>query len=47
MAMKLWGEIQGREILILLDSGSSNTFVSSAVAATLPGISELCQPLTV
>jgi hypothetical protein len=35
--MKFYGSIQGINILILLDSGSSHTFISSSVAAQLQG----------
>jgi F0F1-type ATP synthase membrane subunit a len=41
MAMRLLGNIQGRELLILLDSGSSSTFVSVVVSATLSGAATL------
>jgi hypothetical protein len=40
MSMRFWGSIQGRDILIL-DSGSSSTFISSALAALLSGVSPL------
>jgi hypothetical protein len=39
--------IQGRDIVILLDSGSSSTFISSAIAAQLAGVSPLDKPLSV
>jgi len=34
-------------VLILLDSGSSNSFVSSSVAAKLPGVQPLLTPVSV
>jgi hypothetical protein len=36
--MKFVGHIEGMDILALLDSGSSHTFISSEVAANLPGL---------
>jgi hypothetical protein len=39
--MKLKGSIQGKEALILVDSGSTNTFVSKQFAAELLGIHAL------
>ena len=45
--MRFKGSIQGQEVLILIDSGSSNTFVSAAVAEKLSGLSQLSQPLGV
>jgi hypothetical protein len=34
-SMRLWDRIQDRDVLILVDSGSSYTFVSSVIAAKL------------
>jgi hypothetical protein len=45
--MRLIGQIPGHEMVILLDSGSSHTFLSSALASKLSGISSLHQSLTV
>jgi hypothetical protein len=45
--MKFLGSIQGVQLLILLDSGSSHTFLSAVVASQLTGCSQLCQPLSV
>ena len=45
--MRFKGLIQNQEVLILIDSGSSNTFVSDTVAAKLSGLSPLAQPLGV
>jgi len=45
--MRFKGSIQGQEVLILIDSGSSNTFVSAAVDEKLSGLSQLSQPLGV
>jgi hypothetical protein len=47
IAMRLLGNIQGRELLILLDLGSSSTFVNAIVGATLFGATTLPQPLIV
>lgn len=44
---KLQGVIQGIELLILLDSGSSHSFISSAHMASLKGITPLQHPLAV
>jgi hypothetical protein len=45
--MKLQGTIQGQPVLILVDSGSSHSFVSSRVAARLSGVSEMQCPMMV
>ncbi|RLN23391.1 uncharacterized protein C2845_PM07G03090 [Panicum miliaceum] len=45
--MKFSGTIQGKNVLILLDSGSSHTFVSAELAATLQGVSSLAQSVRV
>jgi hypothetical protein len=47
MPMKLMGRIQSTNIVILLDSGSSHTFISAKVAANLAGISGLPSSLSV
>ncbi|RLM68934.1 putative gag-pol polyprotein [Panicum miliaceum] len=39
--MKLAGFLQGKEVLVLVDSGSSHTFVSSTLAASLSGVVDL------
>jgi hypothetical protein len=44
-SMWLIGHIQGQEIVMLLDSGSSHTFLSSGLALQLSGISSLPKPL--
>jgi hypothetical protein len=46
-SMRLLGQIQGIEILMLVDSGSSNTFISAQLAAKMTGVSQLVQPLSV
>jgi hypothetical protein len=43
----LSGSIQGSEINILIDSGSSHSFLSSQVASQLTSISSLTTPLSV
>lgn len=39
--MRFQGELQGKEILVLVNSGSSHTFVSANLASTLSGVSLL------
>lgn len=39
--MKFVGAIQGIQLLILVDSGSSHSFVSAAIASRLSGVSDL------
>jgi hypothetical protein len=39
--MKLQGSVQGKDILILVDSGSSHTFLSTHIAAELSGVQPL------
>jgi hypothetical protein len=46
-SMRLLGQIQGMEILMLVNSGSSNTFISAQLAAKMTGVSQLVQPLSV
>lgn len=41
------GTIQLLEVLILVDSGSSSTFISSCVAEKLKGASLLAEPVNV
>lgn len=41
------GCVQGKEVLILIDSGSSNTFISSNLASQLQGISTLPHAVSV
>ena len=45
--MQFRGEVQGRQVRILLDSGSSNTFVSASLAAHLQGSSDCDHPTRV
>lgn len=45
--MRLKGSIQGKNILVLVDSGSSHTFVSTSVAHSLCGATLLAQPIQV
>jgi predicted aspartyl protease len=46
-SMRLLGQIQGMDILMLVDSGSSNTFLSSELAARMTGAARLAKPLSV
>jgi hypothetical protein len=41
MSMRLWGSIQGVGLLILLDSGSSHTFLSHKIVTQLSGVTPL------
>ena len=43
--MRFKGLIQNQEVLVLIDSGSSNTFIRATVAAQLSGLSPLPQSL--
>lgn len=43
----LSGDIQGRALSILVDSGSSHTFLSASVAASLTGVQQLVPPVPV
>jgi hypothetical protein len=45
--MRLVGIIQGFEMVILVDSGSSHSFLSSSLASKLDGGSTLPSPLQV
>jgi hypothetical protein len=45
--LKFLGIIADRQVLILVDSGSSHSFISSSLAHKLPGISALSIPLRV
>jgi hypothetical protein len=46
-SMRLMGQIQGHDVLILIDSGSSNNFISSSLAAQLKGVQPLPKPVQV
>jgi hypothetical protein len=43
----LTGQLQQHPISILVDSGSSHTFLSTKVAATLSGVQQLQNPISV
>jgi hypothetical protein len=45
--MKIQGAIQGKSVLILVDSGSTNTFLSSKLASQLSGVQPLPKPVHV
>lgn len=45
--MRLHGKIQGRDVLIMVDSGSSTSFLSVAIANQLEGVQPLRRPLSV
>jgi hypothetical protein len=47
LSMKFMGNIHGKEVLILLDSDSSATFLSSYVTVEVPGQVQLVQPLNI
>jgi hypothetical protein len=46
-SMRFMGHIQGLDIVVLLDSRSSHTFVSSSIIAQLSGLSSLSYPMSV
>lgn len=45
--MKLQGQLQGKDAIILIDLGSSHSFLNSRLAAELSGISALPNPMKV
>jgi len=45
--LKLMGSLRGHPVVILIDSGSTHTFVSTGLAAQLAGCSQVLTPLTV
>jgi len=45
--MKLQGTIQGHDLVILVDSGSSSTFLSQSVASRLSGVQPLLSGVSV
>ena len=45
--IQLLGVIGDHEVLILVDSGSSHSFINSSVAAHLPGVSQLASSVSV
>lgn len=46
-SMRLQGVIQGHDVIILIDSRSSNNFISSRLAAQLAGVQTLKKPVRV
>jgi hypothetical protein len=45
--LQLSGEIQGRPIVVLVDSGSSHTFLNTSLASVVSGVIPLCAPTPV
>lgn len=45
--MQFKGPLQGHDILILVNSGSSHSFLSSTVASTVQGLHQLDSPVSV
>jgi hypothetical protein len=45
--LKFLGTIQGNEVVILVDSGSSNSFINAKLAPSLAGLSHLSRPVRV
>jgi hypothetical protein len=45
--LKFLGTIQGHEVIILVDSGSSNSFLNAGLAPTLLDISQSPKPMRV
>jgi hypothetical protein len=46
-SMRLLGTIQGHEVLMFLDSGSSHTFIKTNLASQLSRVTSLSKPLSV
>jgi hypothetical protein len=46
-SMRLVGNIQGHDVIILIDSGSSNNFISAHLASQLVGVKKLSHPVQV
>ena len=46
-SMRFLGSIQGHELLILVDSGSTHSFLSLSIAAQLSRVQSLSQPIQV
>jgi hypothetical protein len=46
-SMRLWGKIQGHDILILVDSGSTHTFISTGMSHKMQGQSALPKSMRV
>jgi hypothetical protein len=47
MSMRLMGNVQVHEVLMLVDSGNSHSFIDSKVAQLLSGSAKLSHPLSV
>ena len=45
--MQFKGSLLGRDVVILVDSGSSHSFLSSSIATGLPNLRPLPKPMTV
>jgi len=45
--LKLFGSVQGHEVVILVDSGSTHTFISTALASKLHGSTSVSAPVTI
>ena len=45
--MQFKGSLLGRDVVILVDSGSSHSFLSSCIATGLPNLRPLPKPMTV
>ena len=45
--IQLQGLLAGKSVIILVDSGSTHSFISSSVAAQLDGIQDLAHPISV
>jgi hypothetical protein len=46
-SMRLLGQLQGKQMMILLNSGRSTSFISSQLATDLMGVSVLSHPLSI
>jgi hypothetical protein len=45
--IRLWGSVHCQQVLILVDYGSSSTFIGSHMLALMPGVQKLQRPLQV
>jgi hypothetical protein len=46
-SLRFWGSIQGHEVHILVDSGSSNSFINDKFSSVLSLMSQLSHPIKV
>jgi hypothetical protein len=46
-SLRFWGSIQGHEVIVLVDFGSSNSFINTKFISLLSSISQLSHPIKV